>query len=298
MRNFIIPLLLLLPIALPVPAADDNIALEQLFRRAIEPPGADDVTAQSRAAVQQLKEYGPAAVPFLCRKLEHPCLPGIFTIQEIVTYWSSNAVDALIACHAGTTNDQARRIIVYFLGLIRDPRGRIAAEEELSHPRNRSTALWTLGRCGITDAVPWAATAILTGAQQMVRVRSAGILRKLGDASQNAALVVALGADRDWNVRCAAARGLAAHGLAGCTAITNAWSILSPSGKILGLSVLAGSTNFASAEVLKSYTSDTNPFVAAHAVRLLRVKGIVVTNTLPEPCWIGATGDETPDGGE
>jgi hypothetical protein len=291
-RNSIIALFMPILVAVCVSASKDDRALERLFRRAIEPPGRDAATARSRAAVQQLKEYGPGAVPFLCRKLENPCLPGIFTIREIITYWSSNAVQPLLEYHAATTNDQTRRIIVYYLGLIRDPRGRVAAEQEVSHPRNRSTALWTLGQCGITDAVPWAASLILTGEQQMVRVRSAGILRKLAAPSQNGALVVALGADEDWNVRCAAARGLAAHGTAGCEAITNAWPILSVSGKILGMNVLAGDTNFASAEVLKFYASDTNPFVAAHALRLLRSKDSTVTNTVTGLEWIARPGTE------
>jgi HEAT repeat protein len=269
------------------PAADtDEQILEQLFRRAIKEQGNAVGTGQSRQAVQQLKDWGPAALPFLCRKLEHPCLPGIYTIQEVITSWSSNAVTGLLRQHTLSTNEQARRIMVYYLGLIRDPRGRSAAEQELDSSRNRSTALWTLGCCGITDAVPWAAAIITTSAQEMARVRSAGIVRKLGDTQQCSVLVRTLAQDSAWNVRCAAAHALAAQGPAGCIALTGAWDTLSPSGKILGMSVIAETTNFTSEEVLKFYTYDTDHYVAAHAVRLLRGKEVAVTNTHGIPAWL------------
>jgi HEAT repeat protein len=261
-------ILLLALFAISSQAITNDLTLERIFRRAVEHPRSTSVSEQSRAAVQELKDWGPTAIPFLCAKLEHPCLPGVFTIQEIITHWKSNAVPGLLACHAATTNVQARRIIVYYLGLIRDPRGRPAAEQELGNVRNRSTALWALGRCGITDAVPWATEIIVTGVQQMARVRSAGILRRLGDERHCPTLAHVLASDTSWNVRCAAARALAAHGAAGCTAITSVWDSLSTSGKILGLHVIAESTNFASAEVLKLYTYDSNPYAATHAADL------------------------------
>ncbi len=247
----------------------NGIHLEQLFRTAIDTPDNGAKHVGRAAAVKHLKQEGPVIVPFLATKLEHPCMPGAFTIQDLILSWGSNAVPALVRAHAATTNQQARRALVYFLGLIRDPRARPAAESELSDERNRSVALWALGNCGVTQAVDIARHYLEESPQQMTRVRSAGIMRKLGDEKDVDMLVRTLGSDMDWNVRCAAAEALSELGLPACKAITNEWGAFSANAKIFALSLLAENTNFHSAEVLRQHASDTNEFVAADATRLL-----------------------------
>ena len=243
----------------------NNLTLEQLFRMAIS-----EKQTEAGFAMETIKRIGPATIPFLMQKLEHPLEPGAVNIQGLVTYWKTNSTPWLIQSYGMTTNQRVRRAIVFYMGLIRDPLAGATARKELADDRNRSTALWTLGRCGITQSLEYAYL-YLHSTQQMDRVRSIGIIRRVGGTHDLETLAAALN-DPAWNVRSAAAQALYERESAGCSVLTGQWTRLSTSAKIHALSIISEVTNFYSAEVLKLYTSDTNSCVAAQAERLLKNK--------------------------
>jgi hypothetical protein len=143
------------------------------------------------------------------------------------------------------------------------------AEKELNNTRNRPLALWAMGKCGMTQGISHAYHYI-TSTNQMDRVRSIGLFRRVGSSNTIPLLASILNTDPAWNVRSAAARALYEEGRTACIYLTNTWHSLTLPAKIHTLSILSEVTNFYSTEVLKLYISDDNSSVAAHAARLLK----------------------------
>lgn len=259
-------------------AEQENYTLEQVFRMAVSEVQTREDGVKSQSAIETLKQLGPQIIPFLVHKLDHPLSPGEVRIQALITYWKSNSVPYLAASYAVSTNQRTRRAIIYYLGLIGAPEGGPVAEQELDDSRNRSTALWTMGKCGMTQGISHAYH-FLDSTQEMDRVRSIGLIRRTGTADDIARLIRMMN-DPAWNVRSAAAQALEEQGRDACTALTNAWTSLSTPAKILTVSILSEVTNFYSAEVLKLYSSDANLFVAAHAARILKKDDPTVFQTV------------------
>jgi HEAT repeat protein len=269
--------------------AREQYTLEQVFRMAVSEVQTQENGVRSRSAIETLKQLGPQTIPFLVRKLDHPLSPGQVRIQALITYWKSNSVPYLAASYAVSTNQRTRRAIIYYLGLIGAPGGGPVAEQELGDSRNRSTALWTMGKCGMTQGISHAYH-FISSTQEMDRVRSIGLIRRVG-TTNDIPLLTGMLNDPAWNVRSAAAQALEEQGSRACTALTNAWPSLSVPAKILTLSILSAVTNFYSSEVLKSYISDNNVFVAAYAARLLKkddpdVFQIVPLNVPDDRKWL------------
>jgi HEAT repeat protein len=259
-------------------AEQEQYTLEQVFRMAISDVQTQENGVKSQAAIETLKQLGPKIIPFLVHKLDHPLSPGQVRIQALITYWKSNSVPYLAASYTVSTNQRTRRAIIYYLGLIGAPGGGPVAEQELGNSRNRSTALWTIGKCGMTQGVSHAYH-FLNSTQEMDRIRSIGLIRRVGTLD-DIHLLIDMMNDPAWNVRSAAAGALEERGSGVCTALTNAWTSLSVPAKILTISILSEITNFYSAEVLKLYTSDTDMFVAAHAARILKMEDPKIFQTL------------------
>ena len=262
-----------------VHAEQKSYSLEQIFRMAIADVQTEKRGQYAASASQTLKDLGPVIMPFLIQKLDHPLSPGQVRIQSLMTHWKSNAVPYLAQAYAVSTNQRTRRAIIYYLGLLRDPRGGPVAEKELDNSRNRPLALWAMGKCGMTRGISYAYTYI-TSSNEMDRVRSIGLIRRVGSSNDVPLLASVLNTDPAWNVRSAAARALYEEGSTACTHLTNAWPTLTTPARIHTLSILSEVTNFYSAEVLKLYTSDLNTFVAAHAARLLKKEDPRIFQTL------------------
>lgn len=260
-------------------AEQKGYSLEQIFRMAIADVQTEKNGQYAASASEVLKQLGPEIIPFLIQKLDHPLSPGQVRIQSLMTSWKSNAVPHLATAYAVSTNQRTRRAIIYYLGLIRDPRGGPVAEKELSNIRNRPLALWAMGKCGMTQSISYAYQYI-TSTGEMDRVRSIGLIRRVGSSNDIPLLAETLNSDPAWNVRSAAARALYEEGIPACIHLTNAWPTLTTPAKIHTLTILSEVTNFYSAEVLKLYTSDLNTFVASHAARLLKKEDPTLFKTL------------------
>ena len=250
-------------------AQQERYSLEQIFRMAIADVQTQKNGQYAASASEVLKELGPEIMPFLIQKLDHPFSPGQIKIQSLMTSWKSNAVPYLAQAYASSTNQRTRRAIIYYLGLLKDSRGGPVAEKELNNTRNRPLALWAMGKCGMTQALSYAYTYIHSS-NQMDRVRSIGLIRRVGTAKDIPLLTSVLNTDLAWNVRSAAARALYEEGRPACIYLTNTWPTLTTPAKIHTISIISEVTNFCSAEVLKLYTSEQNAYIAAHAARLLK----------------------------
>jgi len=181
-----------------------------LYRIAVDSSFLKEKNDLSNIAMQKLKQLGPQIIPLLAEKIEHPCGQGLYAIQNIILSWKTNAVPMLLETYNSTTNQRVKRALIYFIGLNHDKRVEKAAIQELKNDKNRSIALWALGNCGITQSVKYAEKYLKDGKTEMIKVRSAGILRKIGSTNEIPSLINILKKPDDdiWNLKCAAAKAL------------------------------------------------------------------------------------------
>ena len=187
-----------------------NIDFERLYRMAVDSSFLKEKNDLSNIAMQKLKQLGPQIIPLLAEKIEHPCGQGLYAIQNIILSWKTNAVPMLLETYNSTTNQRVKRALIYFIGLNHDKRVEKAAIQELKNDKNRSIALWALGNCGVTQSVKYAEKYLKDGKTEMIKVRSAGILRKIGSTNEIPSLINILKKPDDdiWNLKCAAAKAL------------------------------------------------------------------------------------------
>ncbi len=188
----------------------NNINFEKLYRMAIDSSFSKEKNELSNMAMQKLKQLGPQIIPLIAEKIEHPCGQGLYAIQNIILSWKTNAVPMLLETYNSTTNQRVKRALIYFIGLNHDKRVEKVAIQELENDKNRSIALWALGNCGVTQSVKYAEKYLKEGKTEMTKVRSAGILRKVGSTNEILSLINILKIPDDdmWNIKCAAAAAL------------------------------------------------------------------------------------------
>ncbi len=213
----------------------ENVNFERLYRMAIESSYSKEKNILSEKAVNKLKQLGPKIIPLLAKKIEHPCNQSSYAIQNIIMSWKTNAIPMLLEAYNSTTNQRVKRVLIYFMGLNRDNRIEPAAVKELNDNKNRSIALWALGNCGVTQSIEYAEKYLFEGETEMTRVRSAGILRKVGSTNETAMLVdiLKLPDDNMWNLKCAAVKALEKQSNTVISVIKEEWEELPEDSKAL-----------------------------------------------------------------
>ena len=213
----------------------ENVNFERLYRAAIESSYSKEKNILSEKAVDKLKQLGPKIIPLLAKKIEHPCNQGIYAIQNIIMSWKTNAIPMLLETYNSTTNQRVKRVLIYFMGLNRDRRIEPAAVKELNNDKNRSIALWALGNCGVTQSIKYAENYLFEGKTEMTRVRSAGVLRKVGSTNETAMLVniLKLWDNNIWNLKCAAVKALEKQSNTVISVIKEDWEEFPEDSKIL-----------------------------------------------------------------
>jgi len=212
-----------------------NVNFERLFHMATESSYSKEKNDLSNKAIQRLKQLGPEIIPLLAKKIEHPCNQNIYAIQKIIMSWKTNAIPMLLETYNSTTNQRVKRVLIYFMGLNRDSRVEQAAVKELNDDKNRSIALWALGNCGVTQSIKYAEKYLEEGKTEMTRVRSAGILRKVGSTNETEQLIniLRLPDDDIWNLKCAAVKALEKQSNTVIKIIKKEWEKFPEDSKIL-----------------------------------------------------------------
>ena len=212
-----------------------NVDFERLFRMATDSSFLKDKNELSNKAFQKLNQIGPKIIPLLAKKIEHPCNQSTYAIQKIIMSWKTNAIPMLLETYNSTTNQRVKRVLIYFMGLNRDSRIEQAAVKELNNDKNRSIALWALGNCGVTQSVKYAEKYLFDWKTEMTRVRSAGILRKVGTTNTIEMLINILKfPDNDtWNLKCAAIKALEPQSNTVISVIKEDWDEYPKDSKIL-----------------------------------------------------------------
>ena len=124
---------------------------------------------------------------------------------------ASNSVPVLLDT-LKTTPTNTHKIATYFLGFNKTPEHADVITPFLADERLRGVTIRTLGKWGITSAVP-AITGFLTSTNERIRVASVNALRDIGDPAALPALIEALG-DPVFTVRNTAQRAVVSFGKA------------------------------------------------------------------------------------
>jgi HEAT repeat protein len=214
-------------------AVDAHNPIEQLLRRSIS----DRPDAQ--AASDELKKRGGEVLPYLLTRLDSPEVLVRVRAEDVIDHLGTNAVPLLIAGIDHAKNDEVARLCCYFLARFNE-KARAAIPHVLPliyRQKTRTTAFYTLGHLRAHEAfVP--AMKALDSPQELVRLRAAQALGKIGDRRATAKLVGMLD-DELWDVRYAAEDGLVAFGRSSIGPLRRAYAKASPRAQPYILEALA-----------------------------------------------------------
>ncbi|MGD1018540.1 MAG: HEAT repeat domain-containing protein [Verrucomicrobiia bacterium] len=205
-----------------VAPVDTRQPVEQLLRRAIS----DRPDAQ--AASDELKRRGTEVLPYLLTRLDSPEVLVRVKAEEIVDYLGTNAVPLLIDGIDNAKNDEVARLCCYFLARFNE-KARAAIPHVLpliNREKTRTVAFYTLGHLRAREAFVPAMNA-LDSRQELVRLRAAQALGRIGDRRATPKLIGALG-DELWDVRYAAEDGLVGLGRQSIGPLRRAFGKASP----------------------------------------------------------------------
>jgi len=214
-------------------------------------------------ASEELKNRAAAALPYLLTRLDSPEVLVRVKTEDLIDHLGTNAVSALIKGIDTARNDEVARLCCYFLARF-DEKARAAIPHVLpliDRAKARTTAFYTLGHLRAREAFGPAVTA-LGSPQELVRLRAAQALGRMGDTRAIPKLIAALG-DEMWDVRYAAEDALVALGKPSITPLRRACSKASPLARPYILEALAKlGERDALAWARASYRND-DPFVRA-----------------------------------
>jgi len=182
----------------PVVPANTHDPVEQLLRRWIsDRPDAD-------AAGTELEKRGAEVLPYVLSRSDSPEVMVRVKAEEIVDHLGTNAVPILIAGIDHAKNDEVARLCCYFLARFNE-KARAAIPHVLpllKRQKTRTVAFYTLGHLRAHEAFLPAMKA-LDSRQELVRLRAAQALGKIGDRRATTRLIALLD-DEMWDVRYAA----------------------------------------------------------------------------------------------
>ena len=185
---------------------DPRQPIEHLFRLATSDH------PETGKAWDELKQRAAEALPYLITRLASPNIMVRIKVEELVDHLNTNSIPPLIAgIHAATDDDVARLCCYYLARFDEKARAGIPAVLQLiNRDRCRTTAFYTLGHMRATEAFR-PAIAALDESRELVRLRAAQALGKIGDCRAIPALLRKLD-DEMYDVRYAAEDALVKFG--------------------------------------------------------------------------------------
>ena len=217
----------------PVTPVDTHNPIERLLRRSMS-DGPD-----AGAAADELKKRGAEVLPYLLTRLDSPEVLVRVKTEDVVDSLGTNSVPLLIDGIDQAKNDEVARLCCYFLARFNE-KARAAIPHVLpliNREKTRSVAFYTLGHLRAREAfVP--AMKALESRHELVRLRAAQALGKIGDRRATSKLIEALDDDL-WDVRYAAEDGLVAFGRSSIGPLRRAYAKASPRARPYILEALA-----------------------------------------------------------
>ena len=206
---------------------DVHHPVERLLRRATRDTEKEENKKDAEAAWGELKRQGTNALPYLVMRLDTPNVWLRAKVEELVDYLGTNAVPVLVAGMNKARNDEVARVCCYFLARFETATNAIPHVMPLLERKDtRATALYTLGHLRARE-VFLPAIAGLTDKDEIVRLRCAQALGRLGDRRAIPKLVAALD-DELWDVRYAAEDALVVMGQPARAALRGAFAKTTP----------------------------------------------------------------------
>jgi HEAT repeat protein len=203
------------------PVDPDN-PIEHLLRRAISDK------PDAAAAVDELKKRAAVALPYLLTRLDSPEILVRVKIEELIDHLGTNAVPMLIDGIDRARNDEVARLCCYLLARFNE-----GARSAIPHvlplidrPKTRAVAFYTLGHLRAREAFKPAMVA-LDNPQELVRLRAAQALGRIGNTHATTKLIAALGDDM-WDARYAAEDALVLLGKSSIGPLRSAFAKASP----------------------------------------------------------------------
>ena len=194
------------------PRAAAERELSVLYEKTVSYGDSGEKLAQKQKAVEDIRNRGVAALPFLIRQLDRREPMARQRIEDWIIDWGAASIPALLDGLA-TDDLDIRRNCIFFLRQWPDPRVAPAVMKFLGVERLQPTCLHTLGKQTATAALG-DARRLLGSPKELVRMRAAQALGRIGSAEAVPELLVALG-DPLWDVRRQAEDALVAIGKPG-----------------------------------------------------------------------------------
>ncbi len=184
--------------------------------------------SEAGKAWEELKQQGTNALAYLITRLDSPNVLVRAKTEDLVDALGTNSIPVLIAGIQAAKNDDAARLCCYFLARFNEKATAAipVVLPLLDRDKTITTALYTLGHLRAREAYLPAMNALGSG-REIVRLRAAQVLGRLGDRRATPALVAALG-DEMWDVRYAAQDALVAFGKPSIGPLRRAFDKASP----------------------------------------------------------------------
>jgi hypothetical protein len=196
-----VPVPVVAPVRVRCEPVDVRHPVERLIRRAISDEGAEP-------ANKELKARAAKVLPYLLTRADSPNVSLRSKVEELVDVVGTNAAPMLAEAIRSAKNDEAARVCCFFLARFESATNAIPSVLPLlTREKTRATALYTLGHLRAQEAFD-AALAALDDKDELVRLRAAQALGRIGDRRATAKLKMAL-RDEWWSVRFAAEEALA-----------------------------------------------------------------------------------------
>jgi HEAT repeat protein len=234
---------------------DTHQPIEQLLRRAIS----DRPDAQ--AATDELNKRVAEVLPYLLARVDSPEVLVRVKTEDIIDHLGTNAVPLLISGIDHANSDDMARLCCYFLARFNE-KARAAIPHVLpliNRGKTRSVAFYTLGHLRAHEAFAPAIQA-LDSRQELVRLRAAQALGRIGDRRATPKLLGALG-DELWDVRYAAEDGLVGFGRQSIGPLRRAFAKASPRAQPHILEALAKLGDSQALTWARAFYKDSDPLV-------------------------------------
>ena len=193
------------------PWVDPHQPIEWLLRRALRDTDTAAHGQDAEAAWAELKKRGVEALSYLVNRVDSPDVLVRVKVEELVDSLGTNSVPSLIHGLDTARNEEMARVRSLFSRAVESATNAIPhVLPLLAADKTRGIALYTLGHLRARAAFH-SALAALHDPQELVRLRAAQALGRIGDRRATPRLVRAL-ADESWTVRYAAEAALVGFG--------------------------------------------------------------------------------------
>ena len=238
-----------------VTSVNPHHPIENIFRRATSD------RPDAAQAWDELKNRATEALPYLITRLASPNVMVRVKVEELVDHLGTNSIPPLIAGIRTATDDDTARLCCYYLARFDEKaRASIPAILPLLHrDKTRTTAFYTLGHLRATKAFR-PAMAALNGTPELVRLRAAQALGKIGDRRAIPALLRKLD-DEMYDVRYAAEDALVNFGNPSLTSLREAYRRATPRARPHILEALAKLGDESALTLAREYYRNDDPLV-------------------------------------